>query len=667
MDTLVFKRWSNKKWAILASFHKIIIIGTLCYSYNILGQEPSGVKRDSSSIEMYLELEEVEALADSPSDLENVSLKSLITVTSQDIHLAPVTAHEDLLEYMPHVDIRHRGKFGTQADLNIQGGSFDQSMVLLNGINLSDPQTGHFHLNLPVDLSAIHQVEVVAGSATRRFGTNAFSGAINFVTRPQDSTSFNAGFRFGQHNYYKAHVNANLSGKYVSTLTNISTSGSDGYRENTDFKSTSIFLHSSTMPGKLNADFMFGLNTRAFGANAFYSPRFLNQYEETATGLTAFKTILIRPLSTYTLNAYLRVNKDYFLLDRNDPSFFRNDHLTRVIGADLNGLFSSRAGITTSGIQFRREANLSTSLGEPLESGDSKARNDKIDFNHSHIRNQLNWNINHTIEGKWISLDGGILLHLNSDLGLNPYLLPGLDIRFHLPHKIRLVASLNRSMRLPTFTDLYYQGPNNVGNSELVPEKATSYELGISRKTETLQAMVNGFYRQGKNLIDWIWMEDEKWHTLNLTEVNALGGEFHLGYIPGNTRNGPLSFKKLNMSYTFTHLTKESDKLISRYLLDNLKHKVVMSTQMIIIKNLTLFIGLNFQDRNGNFLKYEMGSGQSIEQPYEPFLLMDMKLTYSIRKFYLFLETTNLLNADYYDIGNVIQPGRWTMIGIELW
>ena len=644
---------------------KVIIIGTLCYSYSILGQVPSGVRHDSSSIELHFELEEVEAVADSPFDLERISLKSLINITSQDILSAPVTVHEDLLEFLPQVDIRHRGKHGTQADLNIQGGSFDQSMVLLNGINLSDPQTGHFHLNLPVDLSAIHQVEVVAGSAARRFGTQAFSGAVNFITQPQDSTNFNAGFRFGQHNYYKAQLKANISGKNVSTLSSISTSGSDGYRENTDFRSTNIFLHSSTKPGKLNADIMLGLNTRAFGANAFYSPRFLNQYEETTTSLTAVKMVLLRPRCSYTLNTYLRVNKDYFLLDRDDPSFYRNDHLTRVTGADLNGLYSSQAGVSNSGFQFRREVILSTSLGEPFESDDSKMRKDEIDFNHSHIRNQLNWNINHTIEGEWISLQGGMLLHLNSDLGLKPCLLPGLDIRFLLPQKIRLLVSLNRSMRLPTFTDLYYQGPTNVGNPELVPEKATTIDLGVSRKTEQLQVEVKGFYRQGRDLIDWIWLEDEKWHTLNLTEVNALGSEFHLGTIPGNIRNSSLSFNKLNLSYTYTLLTKVSDEVISQYLLDNLKHKVVLSADMTIIRNLSLATRFNFQDRNGDFLMYDAGSGVSTEHPYEPFLLIDMKLTYSFRRYHVFLESSNLLNVDYYDIGNVIQPGRWSIIGIE--
>ena len=111
---VVFKRWSNRNWAVLASFHKIIIIGTLCYSYNMLGQEHSAGRTDSSTVRMHLELEEEEALADTPFELDYVSLKPLSTITSQDITSAPVTAHEDLLEYLPQVDIRHRAGEGSR-------------------------------------------------------------------------------------------------------------------------------------------------------------------------------------------------------------------------------------------------------------------------------------------------------------------------------------------------------------------------------------------------------------------------------------------------------------------------------------------------------------------------------------------------------------------------
>jgi iron complex outermembrane receptor protein len=218
---------------------------------------------------------------------------------------------------------------------------------------------------------------------------------------------------------------------------------------------------------------------------------------------------------------------------------------------------------------------------------------------------------------------------------------------------------------MPTITDLFYQGPTNIGNPLLVPEKASTLEIGISRKDNNFQSAFNGFYRQGRDLIDWIWMEDEKWHTKNLTEIDAAGGSLNLQYNPGTPSDRWFSLERWNFSYTFTSLTKVSEALISRYLLDNLRHKVSMGSHLSILKHFRLFLGLSFQDRSGSFLKYDVDSETSLEQAYEPYLLMDIKLSYSFKRIHIYVKSNNLLNTQYHDIGNVIQAGRWNMAGIE--
>ncbi len=577
-----------------STLHKVVLIATLCCSYNLLAQKPITDQTGTDTVPMQMELEEVEAIAEAPSDLEGVSLKPLLTVTSQELSKAGYSTPEALLEHVPELDIRQRGNHGTQADLTIRGGSFDQSMVLLNGINLSDPQTGHFHLNLPVDLSAISQVEVLAGSASRRFGTQAFTGAVNFETRPMDTTSIVAGLQFGQYSFHRAFLNVNLGGKHLSTLAGVSNSGSKGYRENTDFRTNHFFIHSAATIRKLTAHLMLGLNTRKFGANSFYSPRFQDQYEETSTGFSAFKMVLRKPGSSYTLNTYFRVNKDYFVLDRNDPAFYQNDHLTKVAGMDLIGKFSSRAGVTQGGVLLRGENLFSTALGVPLEPPDSLLVKYGKAYAHSYSRKQVNLNLNHSFEGSWLSLAGGLLIHFNSDLGHQALLLPGLDVRFKLSQYLHLFTSLSRSMRMPTFTDLFYQGPTNLGNPHLIPEKATTVEMGLSVEGAGYHTALSAFYRQGRDLIDWVWMEDEKWHTLNLTEIDAAGGDLTFTYHRGNENKTLVSLDSWMFSYTFTYLTKVSEEVISRYLLDNLKHKVFMSSHLAIFSNFHLYLGLSF-------------------------------------------------------------------------
>ena len=295
----------------MASLHRVIIIGVLCVSYQMLAQEPGNAMSDSTRAKIRLELEEVESVGELPGELEAISLKPLMVVTRQDIQSAPASSHEDLLEALPQLDVRQRGKHGIQSDLSIQGGSFDQSMILLNGINMSDPQTGHFHLNLPLDLSAISQMEVATGSATRHYGSSAFAGAVNLQTRPMDSTYIGGTLNLGQFAYYKAGIRGNLGGKNISVLSSLNTSGSSGYRENTDFRNSSGYIHALSEREKLEVHLMAGLSSRAFGANAFYSPRFLHQYEEGLTGMAALKLLVRNQRSRFRFSAF-RIFSDVF-------------------------------------------------------------------------------------------------------------------------------------------------------------------------------------------------------------------------------------------------------------------------------------------------------------------------------------------------------------------
>jgi len=667
MEPVYFRKWSNKKWAVHASLHKVIIIGTLSVSYQMVAQDRPSAESDTSRHMLTMELEEVEATGEWPAAMEDVSLRPALTVTSADIGEAAATTHEDLLEYLPQVDIRQRGKHGTQADLSIQGGTFDQSLVLLNGINISDPQTGHFQLNVPLDLMATDRMELLTGSATRRYGTQAFAGAVNLVTEPDDSTWFNGLLKAGQHRYYKAGIRANIGGKFLSTMASISTSGSDGYRENTDFGTVNAYLHTVAGRGKFRTHLIAGVNGREFGANAFYTPAFPRQYEETRTGLTALKLEYQHGPWQWDFNAYARLNRDMFLLDRDDPAFYRNDHRTTAAGADTEIRLSSRMGVTHTGLRFRNERIRSTSLGEPLAPEDVVVQDDSIVLGFGHIRNELNWNLNHSWEQGPVSLSAGMLVHLNSDLENSPGIYPGADIRIRLTQRLRLYGSVNRSMRLPTFTDLYYQGPTNVGNPDLDPESAVTYELGAYHQSATVTAGINLFYRQGRDLIDWIWREpDQYWQPMNLTRVDAAGGDLRVRYRAGTGRKRAVHVSSAFFTYSFTNLSKISDDLVSRYVLDNLRHKATAGAVWIFWENLQLSVKATAQDRNGNYQAYDPDTGTSSPEPYQAFALLDVKLGYKLGSFFFFAEATNVLDTPYQDIGNLPQPGRWIMAGIEI-
>ena len=108
---------------------------------------------------------------------------TLDVLTATQIAQLPVATVTEALQYVPGLDLRQRGPRGVQADLSIRGGSFEQVLVLVDGIKLTDPQTGHHTLNIPVPLENVERIEVLKGPGARLYGQNAFAGAINIVTK----------------------------------------------------------------------------------------------------------------------------------------------------------------------------------------------------------------------------------------------------------------------------------------------------------------------------------------------------------------------------------------------------------------------------------------------------------------------------------------------------
>jgi iron complex outermembrane receptor protein len=217
---------------------------------------------------------------------------------------------------------------------------------------------------------------------------------------------------------------------------------------------------------------------------------------------------------------------------------------------------------------------------------------------------------------------------------------------------------------MPTFTDLYYSGPTNIGNPELKPEKSTSFEGGLKLNSKLIQGHAVIFQRKGKDIIDWVKSNSEDiWQPQNLTRINSLGAELQV-QLNLQKQFGKYFPEKIYFSYFNNNLEKENQKIISNYVLDNLKHKFVMGWKQNISKRILFDLKAVYQDREGTFTGFEDGNWAS-EVDYSPFWIFDGKIMYQHKNLTAFISATNLLNNNYYDIGNVIQPGRWIKTGIS--
>ncbi|PKP35779.1 MAG: hypothetical protein CVT98_10015, partial [Bacteroidetes bacterium HGW-Bacteroidetes-15] len=272
-------------------------------------------------------------------------------------------------------------------------------------------------------------------------------------------------------------------------------------------------------------------------------------------------------------------------------------------------------------------------------------------------RDLVNFFADHTLYFKSLIISAGGLMAYNDDFGTNWNY--GFDISLRLLKQLSMFSSVNNSIRLPTFTDLYYNGPTNQGNINLKPEKSNNYELGLKHHTTWYNAKVTLFHRIGKDVIDWVReAEDEIWTTKNHTQINTTGIECFL-YI--NTEGRIPLINSISAGYHYMINDKESDTLLSYYALDYLKHKATMNITHSILSKLTASWSANWQAREGTYTEYPSNN----EVAYEPFFLFNVRTKYEINSLNVFVDINNLLNKKYSDLGNIPQSGRWISIGLN--
>ena len=667
VSILVFRKWNRKHYSIFSTIKRIIIISVLAivYFFSSPIKGLAAITQDTTETTREYKLDEIEVSAQRSPVLYSQVARIITIINSKEIEAAPAKSIQDLLEYVSGVDVRQRGAEGVQADVNIRGGTFDQTLILLNGINITDPQTGHHNLNIPVSINQVERIEILEGPAARIYGPNAFSGAINIVTKQNASNQLDAMFTGGSFGYIDGEVSGTFKTGRLSNSLAFSGKKSDGYIENTDFSNISGYYSNQLYlkSGKLN--FQAGIMEKGFGANSFYTPKYPNQYEQIKSLVSSVKWESYSKIHL-TPSVYWRRHQDRFELFRdNPPSWYttHNYHLTNVLGGNLNSWFNWNFGKTAIGADIRSENIKSNLLGEPLDKP-AEVPGENTFFTMGKTRNTFSGFLEHTYYSEKWSFSLGILGTYISESNNGIEVFPGIDIGYQITPIIKIFTSYNTSLRMPTFTDLYYSGPTNIGNPALKPEYASTLEGGLKISTKVLQGHFIGFYRKGKDIIDWVKINStDKWQPQNITELTGYGAEFRL-QTDLSEFMGKFWPEKIEVNYLFNNLLKDDSGYISYYVLDYLKNKINISVSKEVITNLNLDLRISWQQREGTYTLFANGS-YGKEADYDPFWLIDGKINYQLKGFTFFVSATNILNTNYIDIGNVIQPGIWLKSGVS--
>ena len=666
--SIIFRQWSGKSFAIFNSLKKVmkICVLSVAYSFVFINQD-ANAQTDTTTIQKTTEIESVE-ISGQRTPVVASQLSRIVTVVSRkDVERAPVQNVNDLLKYVPQVDIRQRGVNGVQADVSIQGGSYDQTLILLNGINLTDPQTGHHNLNLPLEIECIDRIEILKGGASRVFGTNAFSGAINFITGQDTQNHAKASLSIGDFGFMHTGLSVNQHTSKYNNFISASHINSNGYIHNTGFDGSNAFFHGKRYVNNGFVGMQLGITKKAFGSNSFYSPKNPDQFESTDTYFGALNAELGIKLKI-SPNIYWRRNYDDYILIHDKPTTYQNFHFTDAFGGGINISNLESWGKTTIGIDLRKEIIHSNNLG--LKTNDSikvKGQNgqDNYYYNLSDSRKNASFYLEQNFHFGNFGASGGAMINYNSTLSrLKIY--PGMDLSYRFIPELKLFASINNALRLPSYTDLYYHGPNNQGNKDLKPETATTFETGFIFIKNGLQAHISYFNRNANNVIDWVkYSNSDIWHTVNHTKIIANGMEFAANLNPSEFLKKKSILKDITLSHSLTRETKDTLNAISNYALDYLKEKFTVGATFEIEDRFGITFNYTYQQRNGSYLKYDMASNTSSNMAYNAFSLFDGKLYGQFNMIKIFVDATNILDVKYIDYGNIRQPGRWFKVGAE--
>ena len=286
-------------------------------------------------------------------------------------------------------------------------------------------------------------------------------------------------------------------------------------------------------------------------------------------------------------------------------------------------------------------------------------------------RTDINIYLEHNVIFKRFTFSAGVTAAKNTgnDEGFRLY--PGADVSLRISDHWKAYASYNSSLRMPTFTELFYSVGGHLADKNLKAEKMQATEVGLKYLKTGIRAIATVSYHHGTDLIDWIKdtsVPDAPWTSVNHSVINSIGEEVTLRLEPQLILGKPDFFlRSVNLSYAHIDQDKKADQgFESYYSLEYLRNKFVLQFDFRLFKNLNLDLSSRWHDRSVSYRLYENGAdtGRSVE--YEPYNIIDAKLSWDEPSWSLYLTAENLLDRQYFDHANIPQPGIWIKAGLQM-
>ncbi|HVW06042.1 MAG TPA: TonB-dependent receptor [Vicinamibacterales bacterium] len=553
-----------------------------------------------------------------PESLDALT-RSVTVLTREDLDLMGFTSVIDALRFVPGTDARARGPMDVQTDFSLRGATFGQNLMLADGLRLNDSQTGHHNGEIPLPSVAVDRIEVVTGAASATYGSDALGGTINVISRRDAYQA--ASVSYGQHGYVDAQ--GAIGGGVLPAGWMLAgwASRSDGFAFDREFAQGGAALRGSIGRG-LTIDVRH--QRRAFGANGFYGPS--PSKEWTDQTITALRWQHTGATWTTMIDGSAKNHGDHFRWDIARPGFAENHHRTNA--GDARVTLARRIG--------RATFTVGGSGG-----GDWVRSNNLGD--HDYARGSVFAEWQSPIRAR-TSVVAGLRVDTYSTFGTSTS--PSFSFVTRVAPNVRLRASAAHAFRVPTFTELYYSDPSNIGNPDLRAERGWSIDGGLDWTHRSWTGAVSVFGRWDSDVIDYLRATTaDRWQAMNVRDVTTRGVEVSASRLA----RGVL----VRTSYTALDVSAPSVDLLSKYVLEYVRHQAGVSLSVPFAGRMRAAVNVDVRNR-------------IVAQAWETYALVGARVSRAFKHADVFVDASNLFDQDYIEIAGVDMPGRWVSAGFTL-
>jgi iron complex outermembrane receptor protein len=603
------------------SFRSALLLAALGSSVGLMAQQAvTPVKKPEPLRENVVVLGDVVPI----SEGEAARPVTVIDVQPQRLLSSDV---EDLMRTDASVDVQQRAAGGVMNDVSVRGASFEQTLVLLNGLRMDDVETSHFNLDLPVPMAALSGVDILHGEGSTLYGSDAIGGVVDFTTWQPQASSLRLRAGVGNFGEDQEGLLGALVGRRWSTVLAADRDHSTGFIVDRDFRTEDLSSETrfASLLGK--SDLLFATDDRTFGANLFYGP--YNSWERTKGWFAA----LTQQINEHdSADVSYRRHTDEFVLFRNNPAAYENNHIDQSYQGDVRDHRELVKNIAlATGIEVTTDQIDSTNLGD-------HGRNNGAGYA------QLEWRV----PGR-----GSIAAGLRETIfdGGRVVSSPMVQGTLELKHAVKLRGAVGYGFRLPTFLDLYYSDPTKKGNPNLKPESAWNYEGGADwYPTADSAVSVTGFTSLQHETIDYTRPAGAPIYTAtNLGSLQFSGAEASAQW-----RINSAQTLKLSWSYLYgtqSALNGLQSEYVFNYAVNNGRAEWTWRLKQ----------GVTLQSRLGVLERYT----QAPAPPQAPYAVWDVSASRQVGRWHPYLQMSNLANTGYQEIVNVPMPGRSFVGGVE--